>query len=107
MRKGRQQIELSPAYDLLNTSIILRDPPEELALPIKGKKRKLSQNDLLKYFCQERCGLSAKYMEQMLSRNSTLIPVYFQLVSQSFLSQNRQEAYRDILTSRAQRLGLL
>ncbi len=107
MRKGRQQIELSPAYDLLNTSIILRDPPEELALPIKGKKRKLSQNDLLKYFCQERCGLTSKYLEQMLARNSALIPVYLQLIKQSFLSLNRQESYREILMSRAQRLGML
>ena len=30
--------ELSPAYDLLNSTIVLKGDAEEIALPLKGKK---------------------------------------------------------------------
>ena len=35
------KIELSPAYDLLNSTISMGTATEELALPINGKKRKI------------------------------------------------------------------
>lgn len=36
-------IGLSPAYDLLNTTIALPNPEEELVLPINGKKNRLKR----------------------------------------------------------------
>ena len=35
------RVALTPAYDILNTSLALSEPLEEIALPVKGKKRKL------------------------------------------------------------------
>lgn len=34
-------ITLSPAYDLLNTTIVLSRPGKELALPLNGKRNRL------------------------------------------------------------------
>ena len=47
------KVELSPAYDFLNTSIVLGGDIEESALPLKGKKKQFSKEilvDYLRYF---------------------------------------------------------
>ena len=51
------KVELSPAYDLLNSTIILNSE-EELALPLNGKKNRLHKDDFLIYFAKERLGLT-------------------------------------------------
>ena len=33
------QVRLTPGYDLLNSSIAIRNPQEEMALTLKGKKK--------------------------------------------------------------------
>ncbi len=106
VKNGRPLVELSPAYDLLNTTVILRNPPEELALPINGKKRKLTKNDLLRSFCRDRCGVSSKFLDQLLQRFSELRPAFDELIGRSFLSESNQETYRAVLNERFERLGL-
>ena len=61
------KVELSPAYDLLNSTIIL-DSQEELALPLRGKKNKLTKDDFLVYFAKECLGLTQKSIRQTVSR---------------------------------------
>ncbi len=43
------QVELSPAYDLVNTTIALKTPAKELALPLRGKKNNLQSQDFFEY----------------------------------------------------------
>jgi serine/threonine-protein kinase HipA len=50
-------VELSPAYDLLNSTIILNSQ-EELALSLNGKKNRLKKNDLFEYLAKKRLGLN-------------------------------------------------
>lgn len=38
---------LAPAYDLVNTKIVLPEDSEEMALTVRGKKSKLTRNDFL------------------------------------------------------------
>lgn len=53
----RQEVlQLAPAYDFLNSSVVMRNP-EELALPLHGKKSKLTRNDFLTYFARQRLQL--------------------------------------------------
>lgn len=54
------KVELSPAYDLLNTTIVVPRTQEEIALPIAGKKRNLSVKILIEYFGEERLKLNDK-----------------------------------------------
>ncbi len=53
-------IELSPAYDLLNSTISSDMTVEEMALPIAGKRRGISKADLIEYYGEDRLKLSAK-----------------------------------------------
>jgi serine/threonine-protein kinase HipA len=48
--RHKDVISLSPAYDLLNTTIVVSSPHEELVLPINGKKNRLGRQDLVDYF---------------------------------------------------------
>ena len=42
-------IRLTPAYDLINSTIVMNSK-EEIALPLNGKKSNLKRSDLLEYF---------------------------------------------------------
>lgn len=44
------RVAVAPAYDLLNTTISLAEPREELAWPLRGKKNRLQRADLIDYF---------------------------------------------------------
>jgi serine/threonine-protein kinase HipA len=105
IQRGRSLVTLSPAYDLLNTSIILKTS-EESALPLRGKKRNLTRNDLVNYFCWERCGLPAKATDILLRQLAEAMPQWEILISRSFLSEGMREAYRAVLQERAKRLGI-
>lgn len=102
-RSGR--IALSPAYDLLNTSIILKNPQEETALPIRGRKRNLNRRDLLDYLAMERCGLPPDLMrgdlEKLLLQAEAQWPTWIQ---RSFLSGPKREAYLHLVRERVKRL---
>ena len=105
--KGQPKIKLSPAYDLLNTTIVLGDAKEEMALPINGKKRNLTRNDLLKYYCREHCGVSSKFVDELLSNLSSLIPRFHELINRSYLGEDKRKEYREIFDDRAKRLEIL
>jgi serine/threonine-protein kinase HipA len=102
-RSGR--VVLSPAYDLLNTSIILKNPQEETALPIRGRKRNLSRRDLLEYLAVERCGLPSDLMradlEKLLAQAES---EWAAKIQSSFLSEPKREAYLHLVHERVARL---
>lgn len=99
-----KKVELSPAYDLLNTSIILRDPKDEMAMPIRGKKSNLTRGDLLDYFCAERCGLASKVLEALVEEFGAAVEKWHGVIRRSFLGQEMQEKYLDLLERRSERL---
>ncbi|RYZ90144.1 MAG: type II toxin-antitoxin system HipA family toxin [Proteobacteria bacterium] len=91
--------KLSPAYDLLNTSIVLRSP-EEIALPLKGKKSKLTKVQLTYYFAQERLELTPKVTSNVLERFHAILPVWRDWIGRSFLGEEFRERYLDLLSVR-------
>ncbi len=95
-----QIIGLSPAYDLLNTSIALKNPKEELALPIRGKKNKLNREDLLVYFAKERLGLPEKIIQSSLNRFIKAKPIWMNWIINSFLTQDEKTRYITLLEER-------
>lgn len=104
-RGGRFTVALSPAYDLLNTTVIL-NAREESALPLRGKKRNLTRNDLVSYFCRERCGLAVKVVDRILQQLSQALPEWEALIGRSFLSEGMKKAYLAVLRERVARLGI-
>ncbi len=101
------KIEMSPAYDLLNTTIVLRGANiEEMALPLSGKKRKLTSDLLVRYYGQERLKLSPKSIEQVLADLKKAVPIWHNLLEICFLNAHSKEKYKELLERRAKILGL-
>lgn len=101
-RKGK--VELTPAYDILNTTMVLSDPKEEIALPIKGKKRKLNSEILIDYYGKVCLGLNLKIISSLLDDLNGVVPVWNKLIKLSFLPDEMKREYRLLLEMRRERL---
>jgi serine/threonine-protein kinase HipA len=99
------KIELSPAYDLLNTSIILADAVEEMALPLQGKKSNFNEEIFFDYFGMERLGLNQKVLTNIKQEIQSAFPKWNRLIEISFLSDTMKVAYKSILNKRRKDIG--
>ncbi len=93
---------LSPAYDLLNVTILNPDDDEELALTLQGKKKKLTTN----HFNQlgQTLGLSSKQVNGVFNRFLKNKHAAFSQLDQSFLSEEIKSQYRQLMNERYNRL---
>jgi serine/threonine-protein kinase HipA len=100
------KIQLSPCYDLVNTIIEYKNPEDEIALPIKGKKNNLTRNMLIDYFGQERCDLTDRVVDKVLDSITGSIPNWREEIRISFLSDEMKEKYTALIDARLDRLRL-
>ena len=98
------KVMLSPAYDLINTTIVLKRPHEEIALPIAGKKSRLTKKDLFDYFAHERLKLSESITHAITHHFIAILPSWYTMIDRSFLTTENKKAYRDLLDERAGRI---
>jgi serine/threonine-protein kinase HipA len=94
------KVALSPLYDLINTTISIANPVEEIALPLKGKKSKLNKIILVEYWGKERLGLNDQVINQSLNGMKEKIEDWFTLINKSFLSKEIKEKYIALLDER-------
>jgi serine/threonine-protein kinase HipA len=94
------KISLSPCYDLINTTIEYKKPDEEIALPLKSKKKNLTRNIIIDYFGKERCELTTKSIDNVLETITSSISDWRQLIDKSFLSSEMKTKYHDLLNTR-------
>ena len=102
-------VKLAPAYDLLNTTIALSGAAgrhEEMALPLRGKQRGITSNDLLSYYAKERLGLNENVIRDTLQCFREALPGWEPALVQSFLPVELRERYCELLQERRQRLEL-
>ncbi len=100
------KVELSPAYDLLNTTIAVRGATEELALPLHGKKNSLKRSDVVDYFALERLALKPKIVDSVLEGFVKAAGRWQELIGISFLSDPMKQSYLSLLDERKKRLEL-
>ena len=100
------KVELAPAYDFLNTTIALKNAKEELALPLNGKKSRLTRRDLLDYFGRDRLQINDVVLGDVVSRFARALPVWHDLLGRSFLSEEGKQRYAVVLGDRQKRIGL-
>jgi serine/threonine-protein kinase HipA len=100
------KVELSPAYDLLNSTIPNPKSREELALPLGGKTSNLRANDVWRYLATERLGLAPALIEQAKARVASACAGWPARIESSFLSQEMKARYLGLLAQRCERLGL-
>lgn len=101
--RRENKVELSPAYDLLNTTIILHGH-EEIALPLRGKKSRLNRSDLLDYFAGERLGISISIINEEMLRFKKSLDPWKILINKSFLNEKLRFAYLELIQNRWGRL---
>lgn len=94
------KIELSPAYDLLNTTIAIGNALEELALPLSGKKRNFTKNNFLEYYGQQHLGLRTQVIDDVLADFSNAIESWKNTIEISFLSATMKQKYVEIIEQR-------
>lgn len=100
-----EKITLSPAYDLLNTGIVLHSK-DEMALPLHGKMRNLKISDFVAYFATQQLKLNQAIVNQVIKEFKQAIPQWRNLISISFLSKSMQEKYLTLLDERCKKLEL-
>ncbi|MFH1159422.1 MAG: HipA domain-containing protein [bacterium] len=98
--------ELSPVYDLLNTTIAIKNAKEESALPIRGGKRNLTRRDLIQYFGRERLNLNDKIIERILESFKEKKQAIDHLIQNSFLNAEMNQKYLELAEERYKRMEL-
>ena len=91
---------LSPCYDLVNSTIEYKTQDEEIALPLNGKKKKLTRNQLITYFGKERCEITDKSIDRVIKTISLSVPKWKELINSSFMSQGMKDKYQTLLETR-------
>jgi serine/threonine-protein kinase HipA len=98
-------VKLAPAYDLLATRLLIpeKDDPEEMALTVNGRKRRLDKKDFL--ILAGNLGLKEKQVGNVFKRFSKALPEAHAAIGYGFLPGEKTETYQLLLADRAERLG--
>jgi serine/threonine-protein kinase HipA len=94
--------EFSPAYDLVNTALVIPDDKEESALTINGRKNKLQLNDFNALAGSLK--INEKAMQSIYKRFNDVLPKWIAFIQHSFLSKKMQHKYLEILNTKYQKL---
>jgi serine/threonine-protein kinase HipA len=101
-----RKISMSPAYDLLNSSIAQKNTKEEIALPLNGKKNNLTKRDLFKYFAVEKLRLNKNTTDVIVEEFYQVMPKWREMIACSFLSHPMQEKYLELLDQRCKQINI-
>ena len=89
---------LTPAYDMLATTLVMPDDTEELALTLNGKKRKLRKADFIRSITSS--GVDEKVIDNMARRFGRVLPQWLELIDRSFLPDDMRHAYKNLILRR-------
>ena len=95
---------LSPAYDLVNTLLVIPEDSEELALTLNGKKRKLTRQDFEQAMLAS--GLNEKATSNIFDKFQRHYQQWESIIRSSFLSEDMQKIYWQLIEQRMQQLGI-
>ncbi len=101
-RNGK--VEISPSYDLLNTTITMPNPQEEFALTLAGRKSKITKENLIDYFGSERLGLTSIIIKKTLQEIENQKLKWYKQIQISFLSEEMKKKYVELMSLRWARI---
>jgi serine/threonine-protein kinase HipA len=93
---------LSPAYDMVASSLVVEGDEEELALTLNGKKKKLRKKDILEAI--NRFDLDAKAIENMFEKFRNSEKHWHEFVDISFLPDEMKTSFHDLIKERVSRV---
>ncbi|WP_303317190.1 HipA domain-containing protein [Flavivirga abyssicola] len=98
------QYQLAPAYDMVAVKLLIPDDPEELALNLNGKKRKLKRKDFNEVMAKAH--IPEKAIENLWNRIEKGMQNWTQLINNSFLSEDMKETVLELINTRAKQVNL-
>lgn len=96
--------QLSPAYDLLNTLLVMPSDKEELALTLNAKKKKIKAQDFVSAMTNS--GLEGKVIQNMFQRFRSAEEKWYDWIENSFLPQEMKTGYTMMIKERMSRLNI-
>ena len=96
--KANKQYNLTPAYDMLSTALVMPEDIEELALTLNGKKRKIRKPDF--EISMRASELEEKVIGNIFNKFLKVKDKWFDFIDISFLPEEMKIAYKDIITNR-------
>lgn len=93
--KERGIYNLTPAYDLISTALVMPEDTEELALTLNGKKRRLKKSDFIT--AMRASGLEDKVIENVFHKFQKTQDKWMKFINISFLPDEMKEKYKDII----------
>lgn len=98
-----QTYQLTPAYDLLSTALVMPEDTEELALSVCGQKRKISPANFIEAMSKSK--LDAKDFYRIVKQFKRIAPKWVECIHKSFLDAEMQEEYIKIIEAHLDELG--
>lgn len=99
----QNEYQLTPAYDLLSTALVIPEDTEELALTICGKKRKLHRHHFVSAMVAS--GVEEKVCANIFARFQRVLPKWRAMIAQSFLPLEMQKDYLLLIEQRLNHLS--
>ncbi len=96
--------QLAPAYDLLNTLLVMPSDKEELALTLNAKKKKIKLQDFMSAMTNS--GLEEKVIQNMFQRFRSAEEKWYDWIENSFLPQEMKTGYMTMIKERMNRLNM-
>lgn len=100
--KVQGEYVLTPAYDMLSTTLVMPEDTEELALTLNSKKRKIKKADFVA--SMQASGLEEKVINNIFAKFAKAKDRWFAFIDLSFLPNEMKEAFKVII---AEKLSLL
>ena len=94
--------QMTPAYDLLSTTVVMPSDAEELALTLNGKKKKLNRHDFEQ--AMTATGLNGQMINNIFGKMEKSLPKWEEWIAKSFLPSDMQN---DLLTLIHKRIASL
>ncbi|MDX1829318.1 MAG: HipA domain-containing protein [Lutibacter sp.] len=98
------QYQLAPAYDMVAVKLLIPEDPEELALNLNGKKRKLNREDFNKAMLKSK--IPEKAIENLWNRIDKGIQNWPELIKNSFLNEEQKETLLGLIKTRGNQVNL-
>ena len=93
---------LSPAYDMVATSLVNPADDEELALTLNAKKNKIKMNDFKVAFTAAK--LDEKVQDNIFKKFENVIPNWIDFINISFLKDDFKTKYKEIIYKKNKQL---
>ena len=102
--KNRNKLyQLSPAYDLVASALVLEEDDEELALTLNGKKKKIKRPDF--ETAMKNARLEDQVIKNIFEKFIQVIPRWHNLIEISFIPDGLKASYHKMIERKKRQLG--